>query len=102
MEEIDAEAKKKKAAKKGVKDYEYLVGMPIVTLTFEKVQELNNLKDLKLQERDALKKRTIKSLWIDDLDVLDEALNERLKLRMKEEKEERSKIEKARARAGFK
>jgi len=101
-EEIDAEAKKKKAAKKGVKDYEYLVGMPIVTLTFEKVQELNNLKDLKLQERDALKKRTIKSLWIDDLDVLDEALNERLKLRMKEEKEERSKIEKARARAGFK
>jgi len=96
------EAKRKKATKQGVKDFEYLLGMPIVTLTMEKVQELNNQKDLKLEERDALKKKTPKSLWIDDLDVLDEALNERLRLRIREEKEERVKIEKARSKAGFK
>jgi len=101
-ENVDEEVKRKKATRQGVKDFEYLVGMPIVTLTMEKVQELNNQKDLKIQERDALKKKTPKQLWIDDLDVLDEALNERLKLRMKEEREERIKIEKARSKAGFK
>jgi len=101
-ENASEELKRKKATKQGVNDYEYLVGMPIVTLTMEKIQELTNQKDLKIQERDALKKKTPKQIWLDDLDVLDEALNERLKLRQKEEREERVRIEKARAKAGFK
>jgi len=95
-------AKRKKVAKQGVKDYEYLVGMPIITLTMEKVQELTNQKEVKVGERDALKKKAPKQLWLDDLDVLDEALNDRLRLRMKEERDERSKIETARAKAGYK
>jgi len=102
QEEQNEEVKRKNATKKGVRDFEYLVGMPIITLTMEKVQELNNQKDLKLQERDALKKRSPKQLWSDDLDVLEEALQERTKLRFKEEREERTKIEKARSKAGFK
>jgi len=101
-EEVDEAAKKKKATKQGVKDFEYLVGMPIITLTMEKVQELNAQKDMKLAERDALRKKKPKDLWIDDLDVLEEALNDRMKLRYKEERDERSKIDKARAKAGFK
>jgi DNA topoisomerase-2 len=101
-ENASEELKRKKATKQGVKDYEYLVGMAIVTLTMEKIQELTNQKDLKIQERDALKKKTPKQIWLDDLDVLDEALNERLKLRQKEEREERARIEKSRAKAGFK
>merc|ERR1719378_1397220 len=48
-DKLSEEQKKKKATKKGVVDYEYLVGMPIVTLTMEKVQELTAQKDLKLQ-----------------------------------------------------
>jgi len=101
-EELSEEQKKKKATRQGVKDFEYLVGMAIVTLTYEKIQELNAQKDLKLQERDALKKRSPKQIWGDDLDVLEEALNERMKLRAKEDREERSKIEKARSKAGSK
>lgn len=101
-EAADEEARKKKVAKQGVRDFEYLVGMPIVTLTWEKVQELNKLKDAKLLERDTLKKITPKQLWLEDLDVLEVALDERQKLREKEDREEQSKIKKARAKAGFK
>merc|ERR1712100_449645 len=64
--------------------------------------ELTNQKDMKIQQRDELKKKTAKQLWLDDLDVLDEALNERLRQRQKAEREERGKVEKARAKAGFK
>jgi len=101
-DEENEEKKRKKTTRQGVKDFEYLVGMPIITLTMEKIQELTNQRDVKVQERDALKKKSPKAMWIDDLDVLDEALNERLKLRLKEEREERSKIEKAMAKAGYK
>merc|ERR1719321_765619 len=101
-QEVDEEKKKKRETKKGVLDYEYLVGMPIVTLTMEKVQELNAQKDLKLQERDALKAKKPKTIWLEDLDVLEDALKERMQARAREEKEERSKIEKAQAKAGYK
>jgi len=76
--------------------------MPIVTLTYEKIQELNSLRDHKLQEKETLQKKKAKDLWLEDLDVLDEALTERLKLRQKEEREERARIEKSMASAGSK
>ena len=76
--------------------------MPIVTLTMEKIQELTNQTYLKIHQRDELKKKTPTQLWIDDLDALDEMLNERLRQRQKAEREERGKVEKARAKAGFK
>jgi len=101
-DEENEEKKRKKTTRQGVRDFEYLVGMPIITLTMEKIQELTNQRDVKVQERDVLKKKSPKVLWSEDLDALEEALSERNKLRQKEEREERSRIEKAHARAGYK
>jgi len=95
-------AKKKKATQQGVRDYEYLVGMPIVTLTIERVQELMKQRDMKIAERDELQKKSHKDLWLEDLLELEQALDERDKVRAREEKEERSRISKAKAKAGFK
>jgi hypothetical protein len=76
--------------------------MPIVTLTIEKVQELMRQRDQKLDIKDELKKKTTKQLWLEDLSELEVALNERDKLRKQEDREEKAKIQKARAKAGFK
>mmetsp|Transcript_94572 Transcript_94572/g.149536 ORF Transcript_94572/g.149536 Transcript_94572/m.149536 type:complete len:1243 (-) Transcript_94572:166-3894(-) len=95
-------AKRRKTTKQGVRNYEYLVGMPIITLTIEKVQELMKQRDQKLDQRDELKKKTTKQLWSEDILELEAALDDRDKQRKQEEKEERKKIEKARASAGFK
>jgi len=86
--------------KKGVKDFEYLVGMPISTLTKEKVDELMRLHDTKLAEMKALQKKTIEALWLDDLATLERALDERDAQIAEEARTEASKLEKARAKAG--
>jgi len=88
------------AMKKGVKDFEYLVGMPISTLTKEKVDELMRLHDTKLAEMKALQKKTIEALWLDDLATLERALDERDAQIAEEARTEASKLEKARAKAG--
>ncbi|KAF5752648.1 DNA topoisomerase 2-like isoform X1 [Tripterygium wilfordii] len=66
------------ALAKGVRasDYDYLLSMAIGTLTLEKVQELCADKDKLNQEVDDLRKATPKSLWIKDLDALEQELNE--------------------------
>jgi hypothetical protein len=55
---------------KGIKvgDYEYLLSMPIGTLTFEKVQQLRNERDKMEDEVEELKKATPKQLWEKDID----------------------------------
>ncbi|KAF8398402.1 hypothetical protein HHK36_017329 [Tetracentron sinense] len=60
-------------------DYEYLLSMAIGTLTLEKVQELCANKDRLNNEVDELRTATPKSLWMKDLDALDNELNEREK-----------------------
>ncbi|XP_077227115.1 DNA topoisomerase 2-like [Tasmannia lanceolata] len=56
---------------RGVKasDYEYLLSMPIGTLTLEKVQELLAQKEKLANEVEELKKVTPESLWRKDLDA---------------------------------
>ncbi|KAL6530462.1 DNA topoisomerase 2 [Orobanche minor] len=56
-------------------DYEYLLSMPIGTLTMEKVQELCGQRKKLNDEVDGLKHATPESLWSKDLDALEQKLN---------------------------
>ncbi|XP_065897461.1 DNA topoisomerase 2-alpha-like isoform X2 [Dysidea avara] len=58
----------------GTMDYDYLLGLTIWCLTVEKQQELLKLRDAKTGELLELKKKTVKQLWIHDLDAFLEAL----------------------------
>ena len=49
--------------------YDYLLSMPLWSLTFEKVEKLKKEADAKLHELEALQKTTEKQLWIDDLNL---------------------------------
>ncbi|KAK6149154.1 hypothetical protein DH2020_016679 [Rehmannia glutinosa] len=56
-------------------EYEYLLSMPIGTLTMEKVQELCAQRKKLNVEVDGLRHATPKSLWLKDLDSLEQKLN---------------------------
>jgi DNA topoisomerase II len=56
-------------------DYEYLLSMPIGALTLEKVQQLCTERDKLEAEVDELRKASPKSLWMKDLDALDQELD---------------------------
>lgn len=49
------------------KSYDYLVRMPIISLSEEKISELENHRDIKQSELDTLQSKTDKDLWKDDL-----------------------------------
>jgi len=87
------------ATAKGIKDFEYLVGMPISTLTAEKIEELMKQHEAKVSELEALKKKKPPQLWLEDLDEVERALAERDAVRAKEDKLEQEKIANARAKA---
>ncbi|XP_057978601.1 DNA topoisomerase 2 isoform X2 [Malania oleifera] len=57
-------------------DYDYLLKMPIETLTLEKVQDLCGKRDRTEKEVDDLRNTTPEYLWMKDLDALDEKLEE--------------------------
>ncbi|KAM7530082.1 hypothetical protein LguiB_033492 [Lonicera macranthoides] len=59
-------------------DYDYLLSMPIGTLTLEKVQELCAGRDLLNKEVDDLRNATPKTLWLKDLDALEKELGVRI------------------------
>ena len=48
--------------------YNYLIGMPIRSLTKKKIIELNNQRDKKEKEYISLQKKTPRQLWVNDLD----------------------------------
>jgi len=87
------------ATKKAVKDFEYLVGMPISTLTAEKVAKLMQEQEKKAQELQALKRKKPSDLWLEDLDVVETALDERDAVALQEEEKEKAKIQKAKSKA---
>ncbi|XP_064967328.1 DNA topoisomerase 2-like [Musa acuminata AAA Group] len=76
-EEEDQEEESPEVGKGGVKasDYEYLMCMPIGSLTLEKVQELCADKDRLEGEVDELRRTSAKSLWLKELDALEEELD---------------------------
>lgn len=87
------------ATRKAVKDFEYLVGMPISTLTAEKVAKLMQEQEKKAQELQTLKRKKPSDLWLEDLEVLEIALNERDAAALQEEEKEQAKIQKAKSKA---
>lgn len=54
--------------------YEYLLAMPIHSLTKEKMEELKALVQDKKAEHDAVKQKTIEAMWTDDLQELKKQL----------------------------
>ena len=88
------------ATKRAVKDFEYLVGMPISTLTAEKAEKLMQEHQRKDQELKTLMKKKPADLWLEDLNVLETALDERDAAAMQEEEKEQDRIQQAKSKAG--
>jgi len=59
------------------KGYEYLLGMKIWSLTFERAEELRRQKAEKMEEVKKLEATAPEAIWSADLDAIDEALDER-------------------------
>merc|ERR1712112_214276 len=58
-----------------VKEYAYLIDMPLSTLTKERVDELKKNLAAKTAERETMELRTLESLWEEDLVNLEQALD---------------------------
>ncbi|KAG5859844.1 DNA topoisomerase II [Encephalitozoon hellem] len=52
-------------------DYEYLLGMSILSLTAERIEKLSNEHSKKLEEYNRLAGKTPKELWLEDLDAFE-------------------------------
>ena len=72
-EEVEMEATDANLAK----GYEYLLGMKIWSLTYEKAESLRAQLEEKTQELEALNATTPEQLWLNDLDAIEDALRER-------------------------
>lgn len=70
-EDNDSSAQSKSSLEKG---YDYLLSMPLWSLTMEKVQQLAGQRDRKAAEKSAMEKTIPAQLWEDDLKRLEDAL----------------------------
>ena len=84
------------------KGYEYLLGMKIWSLTFERAEELRRQLAEKQDEVQTLENTQPETIWLNDLNVIEEALNERDVELDAEAKKEASAQSKARVRQGKK
>ena len=103
-EEIEIEYKNKNKEKGQIKakvpwkEYDYLLSMNFWNITYEKVEELLKQKEIKEKELEELKKTTIQTLWINDLDNFVEELDKY----EKQEEEDRLIAEKLNQKKGGK
>lgn len=72
--EDSAEKKVDEDVVKGAADYNYILGMPLWSLSKERKDDLLAQRDKKQAELTELLRKTNKDLWKKDLDELDEAL----------------------------
>lgn len=73
---IEGKLEKHKFPRLGInKDFQYLLGMPIYSLTYEKVEELKKQENEKKSEYNKLEKLTPKDIWRSELDELLKAYN---------------------------
>ena len=56
-------------------DFNYILNMPLWSLTLEKKQELLKQRDKKKSELKTLRNKTTKDLWNEDLDKLEEEMD---------------------------
>jgi DNA topoisomerase-2 len=54
-------------------NFNYLLSMKLWTLTFEKVQQLRDQHQKKVEELQEMKRKTAKDLWLHDLERFEEA-----------------------------
>ncbi len=59
------------------KGYEYLLGMKIWSLTFERAEELRIQRSEKIKEVQKLQATTPEDIWLGDLDAIESLLDER-------------------------
>jgi len=64
---------------KGVRDFDYLLGLPIWSLTQERVDKMKLQMQAKKEEYDALERLSEKDLWCQDLDAFVEEWETQLK-----------------------
>lgn len=69
--EIASEGNSNVAIDQSSSDYDYLISLAIGTLTLEKIQELLSERDKLVREVEDLKRTSVKSLWMRDLDALE-------------------------------
>ncbi|WBY57873.1 DNA topoisomerase 2 [Plasmodium yoelii yoelii] len=86
-----------------VKDYNYLLNMPIFSLTLEKVEELLSQLKEKEQELEILKSITVETMWLKDIEKVEEAIEFQRNVELAN-REESNKFKVARKKigAGFK
>lgn len=58
------------------KDYDYLLSMPVMSLTYELVEKIKKQREEKKEEHDALEKRSVQSIWEEDIENFLKALDE--------------------------
>jgi DNA topoisomerase-2 len=81
------------------KGYEYLLGMKIWSLTFERAEELRRQLADKTEEVTSLEATTPQTIWLNDLNAIEEALDERGIEINAENKKEKQAQSKAKVRA---
>merc|ERR1719247_3727771 len=57
-------------------DFDYLLGMNLWSLTFEKVEEINKLFQAKTEELEVVRKTSVEQMWDRDLEALSKTLEE--------------------------
>ena len=57
-------------------EFNYLVKMPMISMTLEKVKKLEKQLEEKTQEIASLRKKTVQNMWVQDLDKFLEVLEE--------------------------
>lgn len=94
--EEDTESEGESVNKVSPKEYDYLLSMPLWSMTIEKVEELENQKRTKEDELERLRTMKLTDMWKLDLDRLVEAL------RVYEDEEEEERREADKLRKGLK
>ena len=64
--------------------YDYLTNLPLWSLTFEKIEEMNKEYDNKNNQLDAYTNTTIQKLWMDELELFEESYRKYLNVFEKE------------------
>lgn len=83
-------------------DYDYLLGMALWSLTFEKVEELKKQHEVKSEELKALQATTIETMWDRDLEAFLKALEEMEALEAEDDAFAEDAVKNRRKKAGSK
>jgi DNA topoisomerase-2 len=79
--------------------YEYLLGMPIYNLTYEKIEELKKQQQDKEAEYNELEEKTPESIWLEELDNLEASYEKWYQKQLEEAKESTSKPKKKKTKS---